>query len=111
MLATSIFPDDAILSWHDRFAAPNAGCVGWRVCPATETEQGSEAPVITEIFHRSAPVWRSGNYHARILGASGLWSQNASVRKTIYSKQSEYLCEMLVAMRKRAGVTQRQLAE
>ena len=33
------------------------------------------------------------------------------MRKTIYSKQSEYLCEMLVAMRKKAGVTQRQLAE
>ena len=32
------------------------------------------------------------------------------MRKTIYSKQSEYLCEMLVAMRNRAGVTQRQLA-
>ena len=33
------------------------------------------------------------------------------MRKTIYSKQSEYLCEMLVAMRKKAGVTQRQLAQ
>ena len=33
------------------------------------------------------------------------------MRKTIYSKQSEYLCEMLVAMREKAGVTQRQLAE
>ena len=33
------------------------------------------------------------------------------MRKTIYSKQSEYLCEMLVAMREKAGVTQRKLAE
>ena len=33
------------------------------------------------------------------------------MRKTIYSKQSEYLCEMLVAMREKAGVTQRQLAQ
>src|SRR5437870_10258986 len=54
MLATSIFPNNAVLSGEDGSAAPSAGCVGRRVCPATETEQGSEAPVITEIFHRNA---------------------------------------------------------
>lgn len=32
------------------------------------------------------------------------------MKKTIYSRQSEYLCQTLVAMRKKAGLTQRQLA-
>src|SRR5438874_2384985 len=54
VLATTIFLNDAILFREDGFGAPNAVCIGRRVCPATETEQGSEAPVITEIFHRNA---------------------------------------------------------
>lgn len=38
-------------------------------------------------------------------------SQNASVEKTIYSKQAQILRQHLIAMRKKAGLTQRQLAE
>lgn len=33
------------------------------------------------------------------------------MKKTIYTRQSECLCQTLVTLRKRAGLTQRQLAE
>ena len=33
------------------------------------------------------------------------------MRKTIFSKQSQRLCEFLVKLRQRAGLTQRQLAK
>jgi transcriptional regulator with XRE-family HTH domain len=45
------------------------------------------------------------------LEASKIRPQNASVKKTIYTRQSESLCQMLAAMRKKAGLTQRQLAD
>jgi ribosome-binding protein aMBF1 (putative translation factor) len=48
---------------------------------------------------------------ARILEASKLCPQYASMNKTIYSRQSECLNQMLVKMREKAGLNQRQLAE
>jgi len=45
------------------------------------------------------------------LEASESWPQNADVNKTIYSRQSECLQTTLAALRKSAGLTQRQLAE
>jgi transcriptional regulator with XRE-family HTH domain len=48
---------------------------------------------------------------ARILEASEKRPQNASVNKTIHSRQSDCLHRRLVALRKKAGLNQRQLAE
>jgi len=45
------------------------------------------------------------------LEASESCSQNAGVDKTIYSRQSECLRTTLAALRTKAGLTQRQLAE
>lgn len=44
------------------------------------------------------------------MGASGSCSQNAGVKKTIYTRQSDCLREVLVNLRRKAGLTQRQLA-
>ena len=77
----------------------------------------SSAPKQNFRIHRAAfpfPLLRPSyqqNNHARILEASKICPQNASVKKTIYSRQNESLCQMLVAMRKMAGLTQRQLAD
>jgi transcriptional regulator with XRE-family HTH domain len=45
------------------------------------------------------------------LEASEIRPQNASVKKTIYTRQGEFLCQMLATMRKKAGLTQRELAQ
>jgi transcriptional regulator with XRE-family HTH domain len=45
------------------------------------------------------------------LEASEICPQNASVKKTIYTRQSEFLCQILATMRRKAGLTQRGLAQ
>jgi DNA-binding XRE family transcriptional regulator len=47
---------------------------------------------------------------ARILEASSHCSQSAGVNKTIYSRQNECVRLTMIALRKKAGMTQRQLA-
>jgi hypothetical protein len=47
---------------------------------------------------------------ARILESSKCRSQYAGVNKTIHSRQAELVRQTLISMRKRAGLTQRQLA-
>jgi hypothetical protein len=49
-------------------------------------------------------------YRARILGASQTCSHSGGVNKTIYTRQAECLREVLVQIRQKAGLTQRQLA-
>jgi len=48
---------------------------------------------------------------ARILGASESCSQYGGMNKTIYTRQAECLRETIVEMRRKAGLSQRQLAE
>ena len=47
---------------------------------------------------------------ARILEASKSRSQDAGVNKTIYSRQSESVRQKILALRTKAGLTQRELA-
>jgi ribosome-binding protein aMBF1 (putative translation factor) len=47
---------------------------------------------------------------ARILEASKSRSQDAGMNKTIHSRQSEAVREKIVALRTKAGLTQRELA-
>jgi DNA-binding XRE family transcriptional regulator len=48
---------------------------------------------------------------ARILEASQLRPQDAGMDKTIHSRQSECIRQVLVGLRTKAGLTQRQLAD
>jgi transcriptional regulator with XRE-family HTH domain len=48
---------------------------------------------------------------ARILEANEYRSQHAGMDKTIHSRQNERVHKMLLALRTKAGLTQRQLAE
>ena len=52
----------------------------------------------------------SGIYSARILEATLICSQYASVDKTIYTNQSKLFSREIAKMRKKAGLTQRDLA-
>jgi DNA-binding XRE family transcriptional regulator len=47
---------------------------------------------------------------ARILEASKSRSQDAGMNKTIYSRQSEVMRQKILALRTKAGLTQRELA-
>lgn len=48
---------------------------------------------------------------ARNLEASEMCPQSAGMDKSIYSRQSHHLSESLVRLRKKAGMTQRELAK
>jgi hypothetical protein len=50
-------------------------------------------------------------YLARILEARLVCSQYAGMDKTIYSRQSQAVREIIVELRKKAGLTQRELAK